>query len=210
MVLLAHKSNFQVAIHAIEENTVAAAITALENALTQSPKPNHRHRLEHCSECPPNLLERLKKVNAFVVTQPSFIYYSGERYISQVESSKLRWLYRTGSFSQNGLGPAASSDSPVTSLNPMVGIYAATTRRAENHQVLLPEEAVSVEEALKMYTLNGAYTSFEEKLKGSISVGKLADLVVLSADPTKVNDEELKNIKVEKTIIGGKVFWEGD
>jgi predicted amidohydrolase YtcJ len=90
----------------------------------------------------------------------------------------------------------------------LVGVYATVTRRAESGQALFPKEAISPEEALRMYTLAGAYASFEERLKGSIEVGKLADMVVLSADPTKVSPEELKEIRVEKTIIGGEVVWE--
>jgi predicted amidohydrolase YtcJ len=109
---------------------------------------------------------------------------------------------------KSGLKPAASSDCPVAPCNPLVGVYAAVTRRAESGQALSPEEAISPEEALRMYTLAGVYASFEERLKGSIEVGKLADVVILSADPTVVSPEELKGIRVEKTIIGGEVVWE--
>jgi hypothetical protein len=143
-----------------------------------------------------------------VVTQPAFIYYSGERYLSDVPEAQLPWLYRTGSFLKSGLKPAASSDCPVVPCNPLVGVYAAVTRRAESGQVLSPKEASSAEEALRMYTLAGAYASFEERLKGSIEVGKLADMVLLSADPTGVAPEEIKDIQVEKTILGGEVVWE--
>lgn len=208
MVLQAHQAGFQVAIHAVEEGTVEAAATALEYCLSRYPKADHRHRLEHCSVCPPELLRRLKSLKAVVVTQPAFIYYSGERYLKEVAESQLRWLYRTKSFLRNGLKPAASSDCPVVSPDPLMGIYAAMTRKAENGQSILEDEAVSPEEALRLYTIAGAYASFEEHQKGSIEVGKLADMVVLSADPTAVSSEQIKAISVEKTIIGGKVVWE--
>jgi predicted amidohydrolase YtcJ len=208
MVLQAHQAGFQVAIHAVEEGTVEAAATALEYCLSRSLKTDHRHRLEHCSVCPPKLLRRLKSLKAVVVTQPAFIYYSGERYLSEVPEAQLRWLYRTKSFLKSGLKPAASSDCPVVQPDPLRGIYAAVTRKAENGQVLLPEEAISPEEALRLYIVAGAYASFEEHLKGSIEVGKLADMVVLSADPTGVPPEEIRDISVEKTIIGGEVVWE--
>ena len=207
-VIKAHRAGFQVAIHAVEEGTVRAAAIALEHCLFRVSKDNRRHRLEHCSVCPPGLLRRLKAVGAVVVTQPAFIYYSGDRYLSAVPKEQLRWLYRTRSFLRNGLKPAASSDCPVAPCNPLVGIYAAVTRKTEGGQLLLPKQAVSVEEALRLHTLAGAYASFEERLKGSIEVGKLADLVVLSADPTRVAPEEIKEIRVEKTIVGGKVVWE--
>jgi predicted amidohydrolase YtcJ len=150
----------------------------------------------------------LKAVNAIVVTQPAFIYYNGERYLREVSDTQLPWLYRTRSFLVNGLRPAASSDCPVVPCEPLFGVYAAVTRKAENGQGLSSEEAISPEEALRIYTLGGAYASFEERLKGSIEVGKLADLVILSADPTKVEPEEIKEISVEKTIVAGKVVWE--
>lgn len=207
-VLKAHRAGFQVAIHAVEEGTVEAAATSLEYCLSRFPKTDHRHRLEHCSVCPPGLLRRLKSIKTTVVTQPAFIYYSGDRYLSEVPDTQLPWLYRTKSFIKKGLRPAASSDCPVAPCNPLVGIYAAVTRKAESGQILLPDEAISTEEALRMYTLSGAYASFEERWKGSIEVGKLADLVVLSADPTKVAPEEIRGIQVEKAIIGGKVVWE--
>jgi predicted amidohydrolase YtcJ len=207
-VLRAHGASFQVAIHAVEEMTVQAAAIALENCQRRSRKADRRHRVEHCSVCPPPLLRRLKAIKALVVTQPAFIYYSGERYLSDVPEARLPWLYRTGSFLKSGLKPAASSDCPVVPCNPLVGVYAAVTRRAESGQPLSPKEASSPEEALRMYTLAGAYASFEERLKGSIEVGKLADMVLLSADPTGVATEEIKDIQVEKTILGGEVVWE--
>jgi len=94
-------------------------------------------------------------------------------------------------------------------VNPLTGIYGAVTRKAESGQVLLPEERISPEQALALYTLNAAYASFEEDIKGSIAPGKLADMVILSDDPTKIPPEQIKDIKVEMTIIGGEVVWEG-
>jgi predicted amidohydrolase YtcJ len=204
----AHQAGFQLAIHCVEPSTVEAAIAVLEHIGSRSPLTGRRHRLEHCSECPPQLLKRLKNLEAMVVTQPPFIYYSGERYLATLPPQRQKWLYRIKSFLDAGLVVAGSSDSPVASDNPLVGIYAAVTRRAESGQGLLPHEAVSVKEALEMYTVNAAYASFEEDIKGSIAPGKLADLVILSADPLKSPPEKLKEIKVEMTIIDGRVVWE--
>ena len=207
-VLNAHRAGFQLAIHAIQPSTVEAAIIALEYAYSQLPQTGRRHRIEHCAECPPPLLERLRKLQAVIATQPPFLYYSGERYLARVPADRLRWLYRIGSFLSSGLTVAASSDSPIVSDNPLVGIYAAVTRQAESGQQLLPEECISASEALAMYTINAAYASFEEGIKGSITAGKLADMVLLSDDPTGTPQEQIKDIRVEMTIIGGKVVWE--
>ncbi|MBA7588591.1 hypothetical protein ES708_30654 [subsurface metagenome] len=135
-----HRAGFQLAIHCIEPGTVAAAIAALEYVDSQLSIVGRRHRLEHCSECPPELLERLSKLKAMVVTQPPFIYYSGERYLATVPPERRRWLYRIKSFLDSGLVVAGSSDAPVVPDNPLLGIYAAVTRRAESGQELLPEE----------------------------------------------------------------------
>ncbi|MCR4394776.1 MAG: amidohydrolase family protein, partial [Dehalococcoidales bacterium] len=96
----------------------------------------------------------------------------------------------------------------VVSVNPLSGIYAAVTRRAESGQILNPAENISPREALEMYTINGAYASFEEGIKGSISPGKLADLVLLNANPLRIEPEKIGDIRVEMTIIGGQIVWE--
>jgi predicted amidohydrolase YtcJ len=103
---------------------------------------------------------------------------------------------------------AAASDAPVIPPDPMAGIYGAVTRKAASGQRLSPQEKISPQAALEMYTVNAAYASFEEGTKGSLVPGKLADIVVLSDDPTRVPPEAIKDIKVEMTIIGGEVAWE--
>jgi hypothetical protein len=103
---------------------------------------------------------------------------------------------------------AGSSDSPVVPDNPLVGIYAAVTRKAESGQQLLPQECILAEQALALYTINAAYASFEEDIKGSITPGKLADMVVLSDDLLKSPPEQIKDIRAEMTIIDGRVVWE--
>ncbi|GAI23045.1 unnamed protein product, partial [marine sediment metagenome] len=130
-----------------------------------------------------------------------------ERYLATVPAERQRWLYRIKSFLDAGLMVAGSSDFPVVPDNPLVGIYAAATRRAESGQQLLPEEAVSAQQALAMYTTSAACASFEEDIKGSIAPGKLADMAVLNADPLKSSPEKIKDIQVEMTIIGGGVVW---
>jgi hypothetical protein len=107
-----------------------------------------------------------------------------------------------------GLMPAAGSDSPVVPNNPLAGIYAAVTRKAESGDELIVEEQISPFEALKMYTQAAAYASFEEEAKGSTAVGKLADLALLSADPTAVSPDEIKKIRVDMTIVDGRIMWQ--
>ncbi len=204
-VLKAHRKGYQIAIHAVEESTVTAAVEVLEHTLKKAARPDHRHRIEHCSICTDSLLDRLKKIGALVVTQPPFIYFSGERYLSTVPATEQHLLYRIGSFVKSNLNPAASSDSPIAPINPLLSIHAAVNRRTQSGQDFFPEERVAPEVALRMHTLAPAYASFDEKAKGSISVGKLADFVLLSDDPLKVPPEQIRDIKVEATIIGGEI-----
>jgi predicted amidohydrolase YtcJ len=208
LVLDCHETDFQLAFHAIEEKSIDMAINALELAEKHLPVAAKRHRIEHCSECPPYLLERLVKLGAVIVTHPATVYYNGERYLATVAPDTLPWLYRIKSPIDRGLTVAAASDAPVIPLSPLAGIYGAVTRKAASGQVLSAGESISPVQALAMYTTSTAYTTFEEDVKGSITPGKLADMVVLSDDPVHVASEEIKDIRVEMTIIGGEVVWE--
>ena len=202
------QAGFQLAVHAVEQSSVEAAATALEYISSHTTRSRQRHRVEHCAQCPPVLRKRLSQLGTVIVTQPIFLYYSGERYLATLSPGELKYFYPFRSFLNSGLVVAASSDCPVVPDNPLVGIYAAVTRRAESGQELPPAEHISAIQALAAYTTGAAYASFEEGIKGSITQGKLADIVVLSGDPTKLPTEQIKDIRVEITIIGGEVVWE--
>jgi predicted amidohydrolase YtcJ len=143
-----------------------------------------------------------------VVTQPSFIYYNGDRYLKTVPKPNLEHLYPLSTLIKNGVAVAGSSDCPVVPPSPIVGVYAAVSRRTEAEDFVLPDEQITPLEALTMYTRDAAKATFDEEIKGSIEPGKLADLVVLSGDPTKVPANEIKDIEVEMTILDGEVVWD--
>jgi hypothetical protein len=208
MVLRIHQAGFQACFHAVEENAVEAACSAIDYALKKLPKSDHRHRIEHCSVCPASLAKRLASLGIMVVTQTSFIYYSGDRYLRTVPAEELKHLYPIRTLLKKGVKVAASSDCPIAPANPMVGIYAATSRMTETGEAVLAEEKITLEEALRMYGETAARATFDEGMKGSISPGKLADLVVLNGDQTRVPINELKDIKVEMTMINGEIIWE--
>jgi predicted amidohydrolase YtcJ len=207
IVLEAHREGCQLAIHAVEPSTIEAALIAYENAVAGFPSL-HRHRLEHCAESIPPLFERIKKLGTIISMQPPFLYYSGERYLALVKPENVRWLYRVKSFLEAGITVAAGSDNPVVPNNPLVGIQSAVLRRTDAGNIIAPEECISPRDALSLYTTGAAYASFDEKVKGSITPGKLADLVLLSADPTAVPFDAIGEIKVLRTMIGGEVVWE--
>jgi predicted amidohydrolase YtcJ len=143
-----------------------------------------------------------------VVTQPSFIYYNGDRYLKTVPKPNLEHLYPLSTLIKNDVEVAGSSDCPVVPANPILGVYSAISRRTEAGDFVLPDEQITPIEALKMYTQNAAKATSQERVIGSIEPGKLADLVVLSRDPTKLPANEMKDIEVEMTILGGEVIWD--
>jgi hypothetical protein len=204
-----HRRGLQIAIHAVEEPTVEAAVNALSYALIELPDKTRRHRIEHCSICNLSTARRLSKLGATVVTNPTFIFYSGERYLATVPPGQLRHLYALNTMLKAGLKPAAGSDAPVAPPDPLKGIYAAVTRRDETGREVLKREAVSVMDALRLYTTNAAWSCFREKEAGSISKGKYADLAVLNADPFQANPQALKDIRVEMTLLAGKAVYGG-
>jgi predicted amidohydrolase YtcJ len=208
LALRIHQAGFQACLHAVEEKAVEAACSAIEYALRKFPKPDHRHRIEHCSVCSPSLAKKLAALGIVVVTQPSFIYYSGDRYLRIVPAEELKHLYPIRTLLKKGVKVAASSDCPIVPANPLMGIYAACSRMTETGEAVLSEEKITPEEALGMYGKTAARATFEKGKKGSISPGKLADLVVLNGDPNKVPINDLKHMRVEMTILNGEIVWE--
>lgn len=217
-VTLAHQSGFPVAIHAVEQEAVSAAARMLGEMAPIPRRPGilPRDRIEHCAECPPDLIRRVRACGATVVTQPGFVYWNGDSYLERVESSLLPHLYPVGALARARVPLAFGSDAPVIDPNPWPAIYGAVTGRTSGSNILhlnegrpKQDQGVSVAEALEMYTAAGAYAEGSEGRKGTISPGKLADLVLLDADPTAVATSQLKDIRAVLTIVGGQVVWDG-
>jgi hypothetical protein len=202
LVLKAHKAGFQLAIHAIGDRAVDMTLKALEKALKAVPREDHRHRIEHVSVLNADLVRRMKELGVIASVQPHFVV--SDFWVEQrLGKKRARWVYAFKTLMKKGILVVGGSDCPVEPINPLLGIYAAVNRE------MLPQETITVEEALRIYTINAAYASFEEKIKGSIEAGKLADLVVLSSDLREVAPSEIKDVKVEMTIVGGKIAYTG-
>jgi predicted amidohydrolase YtcJ len=212
MVFTAHSAGFQVGVHAIGDRAISAVIDAIEFALKQLPKTDHRHRIEHCGINSSTIVTRLKKLGIIPVPQPIFLYGEGESYRAGLGEDRVKWAYPLKSYIESGITTPMSSDCPCTSgselISPLLGIYVAITRKTDIGREIGPEQKIGLKDALKAYTLNGAYVTFEEGVKGSIEPDKLADFVVLSDDPLNVGDSEIKDIHVEMTIIGSKIVYE--
>jgi predicted amidohydrolase YtcJ len=198
LVIQGHEADFQLAIHAIGDYAVETVLNTLDEALSRAPKENHRHRVEHASVLSENAIRHMKRLNLIASVQPHFVvsdFWAADR----VGPERARWVYPFKSLITEGITVAGGSDCPVEPINPLFGIQAAVARET------LPEERITVNDALRMYTINGAYASFEDDAKGSIEAGKLADLIVLSKNPLTVESDKIRDIAVEMTIIGGKI-----
>jgi predicted amidohydrolase YtcJ len=204
----ANAAGFQMAAHAIGDLAITMILDAYETALTAQPRPNHRARIEHCGICTPAHLERMRRLGVLAIPQPSFIYYLGDSYIENFTPEQLALSYPGRAWIDHGILAAGSSDAPVVSADPFVNLRSAVTRLTQDGQRMGPDQGVTIDEAIRMFTHNGAYASFEEHLKGSITEGKLADLVVLDRDPREVAPEELHTLRAEMTVIDGKVAHE--
>ena len=208
MVLEIHRAGFRAIIHAVEGPAIESACTAIERALKAVPRRDHGHRIEHCSVCTAGLARRLASAGIMVVTQPAFIYYNGERYLKTVAKEGLRHLYPVATLMREGVFVGGSADFPVVPPDPLMGIYGAVARISKNGEAILLEERISALDGLRLFTCNAARAIGREDERGSITPGKVADLVVLSDDPTAVPEEKIRDIRVDMTIINGEVAWE--
>ena len=203
-----HRAGFQVCIHANGDLTIDMVLTAYEKAQAAFPRPNTRHRIEHCTLVNPDLLRRMNALGVVATPFCTYVYHHGEKMAFYGEE-RLQWMFAQRSFLDNGVVSTGATDYPPGPFEPLLGIQSCVTRTDSNGKVWGPSQKISVEEALRIYTVNGAYASFEEDTKGTIEPGKLADLVVLSQDPTAIDPLGIKDIPVERTIIGGKTVFEG-
>ncbi len=198
-----HRAGFQVCIHSNGDRAIDMVLTAYEKAQRAYPRKDPRHRIEHCSVVNPGLLKRIKALGCVVTPFCSYIRHHGEKMRFYGEE-RVKWMFAQRSFIDYGINSTGAADYPCSPLSPLMGIQSCVTREDGSRRPLGVNQRISVEEALRVYTINGAYASFEEGIKGSIEVGKLADLVVLGEDPTRVDPREIEDIPVELTIVGGE------
>jgi len=203
-----HRAGFQVCIHANGDLTIDMVLTAYETAQAAFPRSNTRHRIEHCTLVNPDLLRRMKALGVVATPFCTYVYHHGEK-MSFYGEDRLQWMFAHRSFLDSGVVSTGSTDYPPGPFEPLLGIQSCVTRTDSNGKPWGPNQKISVEEAPRIYTANGAYASFEEDTKGTIEIGKLADLVVLSTDSTAIDPMGIKDIPVERTIVGGKTVYEG-
>ena len=201
-----HDAGWQMGIHAIGDAAIVLVVNTLADALERNPRDDHRHYLNHFSMRPPELtMELMAEHGIHITQQPNFTYTLEGRYVENLDGWRLQHNNPLRSPMDHGITVAISSD--ILPIGPMVGIYAAVTRKGMTGNVYGQEEAITREEAIRAYTASGAFLNFEENIKGSLQSGKFADMIVLSDDILTVDEEKIMDILVEQTYVAGKLVY---
>jgi predicted amidohydrolase YtcJ len=203
----AHQAGFQVGIHAIGDAAIDLVLDAYEEAMKANPRPDPRHRIEHCSIVDEATIARIARLGVIPVPGTSFLYHFRDAYIQNLGYDRLRFTYGMASFARHGIIAAASTDAPVVPTSATIGLQTMMTRRDVNGAEIWPEEAVSLDEALRAYTVNGAYASFEENIKGTLAPGMLGDVTVFETDLRGVAPAEIGGVRIDYTIAEGRVAY---
>jgi len=203
----AHRAGWRVGTHANGDVAIDMILQAYERAQKQWPHADVRHRIEHCTLVNPDLLARIKAAGVIPAPFYTYVYYHGEKWVEYGEE-KVRWMFAHRSFLDAGIRVPGASDYTPGPFEPLMALQSMVTRKDYKGRVWGASQKVTIDEALTIATINGAYASSEEQLKGSITAGKLADFVVLEKDPHDVDPDQIMNIKVNRTVVGGKTVYE--
>lgn len=205
LVLAVHKAGFQIAIHSNGDREIAMVLTAFEEAQKQFPRKDPRFRIEHCSVCTREILERAKRVGAVLIFH-SYMWENGDK-LKDYGVDRYEWLAPIRTANEMGIHTASHSDYSVSAADPLLRIQDLVTRRTQAGIVVGEGQRIAVEDAIRAWTLDAAYATFDEYSKGSLTPGKLADFVVLGGDPTKTDPLEIRRLPVLETFIDGKSVW---
>lgn len=201
------EAGLRVAIHAIGERAIDVAIESFKEAHESVDITKMRNRIEHCGLPTDEHLQAMKDLELIAASSIGFIYHLGDSYIKNLGPERMKRAYPHKSFKEYGIVAPGNSDLPVTNGNPWYGIYAAVTRKTISGQVSDTVQNISVYDALKAYTTDAAYSSFEEDTLGVIKENAKADLIVLSDNPLEVDVEQLKDISIDATYMNGKLIY---
>jgi hypothetical protein len=203
----AHRAGWQVAVHANGDVTIDMVLQAYERVQQLWPRDDTRHRIEHCSLVNPDLLQRIKSGGVIPAPFYTYAHFHGHKWV-EYGQQKMEWMFAHNSFLEYDIPVAPASDWTPGPFEPLMAIQSMVTRKDYDGRVWGPSQRISVDQALQICTMHGAYASFEENLKGSISAGKLADFTMLGADPHDVDPDSIKEIPVVRTVVGGVTRWE--
>ncbi len=198
----ANRAGLQIEMHAIGDAAVSRAVKAIETALTDYPRKDHRHTIIHACLILPDDLKKMAELGIGITLQPGFLISPLEpvEYLNEILGPRVKESSPLQSILNAGIHLSGGSDAPVTHPDPIEGIYGAC-----NHPYN-PDQSISIMDALKMYTYEVAWTSFDEKERGSLEKGKIADMIILNQDPLNLKPAELRSLKVEKLFLSGKEY----
>ena len=203
----AHAAGWHIGTHANGDVAIDIVLRVYERLQRETPRHDPRFRIEHCTVINDDLVRRIKAQGVIPTPFSSYVYYHGEK-MKEYGAERLNSMFALRSFLDAGIRATMSSDYPPGPFEPMMFLQSAVTRTDTKGNVWGPKQRIRVEEALRVATIHGAYASYEEKLKGSIEAGKLADLVVLGRDPLRENPASLITIPIERTMLGGRWVYE--
>jgi predicted amidohydrolase YtcJ len=203
----AHALGFQVGVHANGDVAIDMVLKAYDLAQRAHPRKDARHRIEHCTLVNNDLLKRIAMLGAIPTPFYTYVYYHGDKWEHYGEK-RMRWMFAHRSFLEHGIKVAGASDYVPGPYEPLMAIQSMVTRTDYRGKIWGPNQKIPVKDALRICTIHGAHASFEEKIKGSITEGKLADFVILAEDPHKVSPGKIKDIPVNRTVVGGQTVFE--
>lgn len=210
MVLTAEFHNMDVAIHAIGDKTIGMALNSIKAAKKASKRKHSRHSIVHCQITNDELLDQFRSDDVIALVQPLFVSTDLHIVEERVGTERAKKSYNWKGLLDRNVHMAFGSDTPVETPNVLQGIYAAITRKDMDgypENGWLPDQKISIQDAVYCYTMGSAYASYEEDKKGSITPGKFADMVILEDDIFKINPDLIKNTKVAMTIVNGKILY---
>jgi predicted amidohydrolase YtcJ len=210
-VTSADGAGLQLCIHAIGDHAISTVLDIYEAALKQNRGVNHRFRIEHAQHMAEKDFDRFSQLDVIASVQPYQAIDDGRWAEARIGHDRASRTYAFRTFLNHGVRLAFGTDWDVAPLNPLLTVYAAVTRATldgKNPNGWFPDQKLTVAEAIEAYTMGSAYAEFQEHEKGSITPGKLADMILLDQDIFSVSPETIRDVRVEKTFVGGQLVWD--
>jgi predicted amidohydrolase YtcJ len=203
-----HDTGLQVCVHCVGDAAVDLTLDAFEEAMNANPRPDPRHRIEHCCLTKPETTQRIKDLGVVVSNTPAFIRMVGDFFVDVFGDNRYDRIIVEREWLEAGVPMALGSDYPSTPwIQPQMTMASAIARKTASQKTLNPEQCMTFEEALRAHTIGSAYAGFEEGLKGSLEPGKLADLAVWTQDPSAMDSRQLVNATIDMTYVRGKMLY---